>query len=429
MLVYYVFLQGCGTLPQKDWYGSFQTPDSVREVSLVSIQSAVQRRIGLLLTRLSDTGRQDVRRGRELPRIRSLRVRSNYASTAPDDLRPGRYEFTLEGFCLGVGQPRPGRGSEFTAAPLLPSNTLSRILTGLGSRPDIPRQDAQKLLWGLRAGTEIRNMSSDIRRTAEAIEPGFTVRQAIRALFGRIAMQGVRSLTARLNTLLPPSLADQLSRVTQVTNRIRTSLPYRELESLAVAPPITDNDPDARQPWLHTPNGYYLKLAPNGYSSAKAYVIVPAPVASYVVRDGLGRVARMGVADRIDVTFHYADDSPPLTVPAAKPLPVWRIDQVRMAAAGGTWVLNSECWIARDIDRLAGLHETDSPLDNLIESAQRLRADRNDLTRYLPRSARGRIADAIAFRHCLDAIRYFESGAEWDWEPVAGVIGGEDRVL
>lgn len=193
-------------------------------------------------------------------------------------LQPGYYVMQTQSYCLKAGTHGPGGGDGYLYAPPKgpAENAVMTILRNSVSRPEIPQQRIQQLLWAIIARARFEDLSGELKVTAAQL---LTPRQL--ALLNRSALDVLQgnALTDALGGVPEP-----LRQIAQAEARLRQMLTtpgasFAEMERVAVlagaAPrgPGSQDVPSGR--WSLHPDGYHVRYLPSGYSSTRVEIWVP----------------------------------------------------------------------------------------------------------------------------------------------------------
>jgi hypothetical protein len=250
-------------------------------------------------------------------------------------LRPGRYAFEAQSYCLKAGTHGPGGGDGYLYAPLVgPKATIVRnILRNSYAHPEIPQRDVQVLLWAIIARTKVSDMPRDMQVTAARL---LTPREISDLNGGALGLVPEPVMREAMSSL--PPLARQ---VFEAEARLRSMLTsgsasFAELERVAVltgdAPPTEDSRPVPEQRWSYHPDGYFVRYDPSGYSHTRMEVVVPRPVT--VERDGAGRIVSVveGTGRRIEIEY----DDATAQVGGDAGVRAYGVRTIRLVSADGT---------------------------------------------------------------------------------------------
>ncbi len=195
-------------------------------------------------------------------------------------LMPGRYEYTIESFCLHAGTHGPGHGDGYLWAPLKGpwSDILYNILTRSEQHPEFSQEQIQYFIWAVLARTPITDMSPEMQQIAFALltdDEAFTINGGA---FGIIQGNMIGDVFAELD--LPPE-AEMVMRSQADIRWLATEGlgSYEEMEAVAV---LAGNPPADMQEreipaerWSYHPNGYFVRYDPSGYSVNHLEIAVP----------------------------------------------------------------------------------------------------------------------------------------------------------
>jgi len=221
--------------------------------------------------------------------------------------RPGYFLFHASTYCLSPGKASPGDEGYLWAPVRGPwADILRSLLEGSAARPEVSREDVQVLIWGMVTRTSLRDMSSDIRRVAALL---LTPKQLYRLNGGARGLVPEWLLDKILEKLPPEiqSLVEAEARLREMLTDAYAT--YEELEDMAVlrGKPSEGEILRAvpRKRWSFHPDGYFLRIRPDGYSEALIEVHLPEDFET--TQDGRGRVVSVAAADGRRIDLDYAD--------------------------------------------------------------------------------------------------------------------------
>jgi len=236
-------------------------------------------------------------------------------------LMPGCYEIRLESFCLHAGVAGPGGGDGYLLAPLKGprASIIEHILLNSAKNRDVPQHDIQVLIWAILARTKISDMNPNMQATAARL---LTTKEIVE-LNGSALDLVKNELMGRYFGKLPPAVRQ----VMEAEANLRSMLSsgggtYAELESIAV--PVYGNVPlskDSREVpqgrWSFSPDGYFIRFYPSGYSETLVQVSVPD--LCMVERDAQNRITAIGDAWGNSLEIGYAAGTTTYTFTGPQP--------------------------------------------------------------------------------------------------------------
>lgn len=195
-------------------------------------------------------------------------------------LMPGRYEYTIESFCLHAGTHGPGEGDGYLWAPLKGpwSQILYNILTRSEKHDEFTQAEIQYFIWAVLARTPVTEMNPEMQMIAAALLTDEELLTVNGGAFGIIQGDLIGDVFHELD--LPP-MAETMMRSQANIRWLATEGvgSYDEMEAVAI---IAGNPPADQQQrvipgerWSYHPDGYFVRYDPSGYSSNHLEIVVP----------------------------------------------------------------------------------------------------------------------------------------------------------
>ncbi|MDI6757480.1 MAG: hypothetical protein QME32_05600 [Endomicrobiia bacterium] len=192
---------------------------------------------------------------------------------------PGIYDFPVEGFCLRAGAYSPNKGDGYLAAPLKGSRAavISAVLSGSSKHPEVSQQAVQTLLWAVESGVRYTALKGDARIAADAILSKEHKNNLGQSFWDAVPAALQNLITDEALKRLPSDMNNLLVTYRTLKTRIESGSTYSELERLAVLfnAPVSVGGSVAAGTWSAIPGGYYARVFPSGYTSARFQVYVP----------------------------------------------------------------------------------------------------------------------------------------------------------
>ncbi len=269
-----------------------------------------------LTTSFDDTARQLPALDRKEIRrpARSLRSLPRTASGG-FILQPGLWEGTFESYCLRTATHAPGKGDGFLLAPIKGSRAaaIQAILSATVKHPEIPRGDAQMLLWAILSRTRVSAMPPKLQAAARVLLPASEIR-AINA-------NGLNVLAVAERTRLLGGLAAPVRQALEVESDLRyqfsrADVTYDEVERIAVLSGVRTEDTTnaiRRGQWSRHARGYFIRFFPDSFAKTRVEVLMPGRVT--VTRDRLNRIIALEDARGGRTETAYDDAIAPRTHP------------------------------------------------------------------------------------------------------------------
>lgn len=272
--------------------------------------------------------RKDVRR-----QARPLRSLARTA-TGGFILQPGLWEGTFESYCLRTATHAPGKGDGFLLAPIKGSRAaaIQAILSATVKHPEIPRGDAQMLLWAILSRVRVSAMPPKLQVAARVLLPASEIR-AINAT-------GLEVLAAAERTRLFRGLAAPVRQALEVESDLRhqfsrADVTYEEIERIAVLSGVRPDDNTnaiRRGQWSRHARGYFIRFFPDSFTNTRVEVLRPGRVT--VTRDRLNRIIALEDARGGRTETVYDDAVAPRTHPRDSRLKAYAFKTIRFIRRG-----------------------------------------------------------------------------------------------
>lgn len=193
-------------------------------------------------------------------------------------LFPGVWEFHLKSYCLQAGTYAPSKtsGSGYIYAPLKgpKADIISSILSNSYKHPEIEQEDIQALLWAIIARTNFKDMPLEYMLVAKKLLSNQQLLQLNKDVLKNF---GQAQFSKLCNSLPAP-----VQRVLEAENKMRELLydpgtKYEDLEKIAF---LTGIEPEiegrnvTEGKWSLTPEGFYIRYFPEGYSNMVLQVYI-----------------------------------------------------------------------------------------------------------------------------------------------------------
>lgn len=288
-----------------------------------------------LTTSFDDTGRQqpilDRKETRRTPQ--SLRTLPRTA-TGGFRLQPGLWSDTFESYCLRTATHAPGQGDGYLLAPIkgARASAIETILQNTVRHPQVPRDDAQMLLWAILSRVRVSAMAPKLQNAARALLPPNEIR-AINA-------SGLDMLAAAERTRLLRGLAAPVRQALEIESELRyrfsrADVTYAEVERIAVLsgvrPPDKTNAINRGQ-WSRHPRGYFIRFFPDSFARTRVEILVPEKVT--ITRDHLNRIIALEDARGGRTETVYNDAVPPRRHPRDSRLMAYAFKTIRFIRPG-----------------------------------------------------------------------------------------------
>jgi YD repeat-containing protein len=229
--------------------------------------------------------------------------------------RPGLFELDAQSYCLHAGAYAPGKGEGYVYAPISGprADVIRRIAQQSVVHPEIDQHDVQTLIWAILARTKISDMSGDMRKAASALLTEKDITELNGGALGKIPDALMDKLMGKVSDAMRP--------IFQAESKIRDMLTtstssFDELEKVAVL--VGDPEPGEGSReipegrWSYSPDGYFVRYSPSGYSQTLIQLYVPEAFA--VERDSQNRITAISDARGNRIETEYDDQIAPVAV-------------------------------------------------------------------------------------------------------------------
>ena len=205
----------------------------------------------------------------------------------------GLYTTWNKSFCLKAGTYGPSKGDGHLYAGLAGPKAylVSKLLENWRTKePGIPQTEVQCLIWAIIARTDVDKMQPKYKATlARLLDKGDMAQLAANSLRDKALETGITKFKAQI----PASVYKVYEAEMQLRNMYsRADATYEQFEGFAVmagiAPASDMIRPVSKARWSFHPNGYFIRLSPQGYSTTKVDVYVPFRIDALV--DSIGRI-------------------------------------------------------------------------------------------------------------------------------------------
>ena len=218
---------------------------------------------------------------------------------------PGLFEIVAESFCLKAGSNPPSKntgryGSGYLYAPLKgpKAGQIERILLRSEDHPEIPQYEIQVLLWAIIAEHKLSECPKTIQQTARvllderdrrglendvlAVVPAQLRGKAYGSL-PPLVRDGLEAEN-KMRELLAEKFADASGAADQMMESTtnpgqKVSALYAQMEQIAMRvgplPEVSEREKVPWGRWSWHPDGFYIRIFPNGYSISKRQLYYP----------------------------------------------------------------------------------------------------------------------------------------------------------
>lgn len=193
-------------------------------------------------------------------------------------LFPGVWEFHLKSYCLKAGTYAPSNtsGSGHIYAPLKgpKADIIYSILSNGYKHPEIKQDDIQALIWAIIARTNFKDMPPEYMLLAKKL---LNNQQLI-----QLNKDVLKSYAQAQFSKLCESLPEPVQQILEAENKMREllynpSTKYEDLEKIAfltgIEPKIEGRNVTEGK-WSLTPEGFYIRYFPDGYSKMVLQVYI-----------------------------------------------------------------------------------------------------------------------------------------------------------
>jgi hypothetical protein len=193
-------------------------------------------------------------------------------------LKPGFYEMRVQSYCLHAGTYAPSQGDGYLYAPLEgpARDALVTILRNSVSQPDIQQSDIQMLIWAILARAKFGDLSPTLKTVAARLLSPQQLSELNHRALDVLSSKALETAIAKAPAPVQQALRTEARMRELLSNPLSS---YSEVERVAVLPGEagwgqgSQNVPAGR--WSKTPDGYYIRYMPTGYSSTTEQVFVP----------------------------------------------------------------------------------------------------------------------------------------------------------
>ncbi len=198
--------------------------------------------------------------------------------------------------------------------------------------PEIPRGDAQMLLWAILSRTRVSAMPPKLQAAARVLLPASEIR-AINA-------NGLNVLAVAERTRLLGGLAAPVRQALEVESALRyqfsrADVTYDEVERIAVLSGVRTEDTTnaiRRGQWSRHARGYFIRFFPDSFTNTRVEVLMPGRVT--VTRDRLNRIIALEDARGGRTETAYDDAIAPRTHPRDARLKAYAFKSIRFIRRG-----------------------------------------------------------------------------------------------
>lgn len=243
---------------------------------------------------------------------------------------PGLYALDVESYCLKAGAYAPTKGDGHLYAPLLgpTAGIVQHIIQKSYAHPEIPQRDIQVLLWAIIARTKISDMSQEKQMTAAKL---LTPQELFELNGGALGLVPENE-RAKAFDKVPEQVRAVLEAEAQLREKLTTGQDnYEELEQVAVrfgvAPKGEGSREIPRGRWSYHPDGYFIRLIPDGYTQTEISLYVPEPFT--IERDELNRIILIADHKGNCIETEYDETVAPLVVSGDKNVRGYAFSKVR----------------------------------------------------------------------------------------------------
>lgn len=207
-------------------------------------------------------------------------------------LGPGYYRSKVRSYCLKAGVYGPTKGDGYQIAKLKGSKSkmIHNILKNSVKYPEISQANVQTLIWGIEAGTKFSKYPLNFQKT---VRPLLTKKEM---LLMEVDFDKVK------DKLLPKEIRSLASTYASLRNKMQTTqMKYDEIEAIAVkigVPPLGAGSKEIQKGiWSYIGKGFFLRAAPEGYSTTLVELYRPAVFD--IVKDDKGRIIKVSDHENI----------------------------------------------------------------------------------------------------------------------------------
>lgn len=224
---------------------------------------------------------------------------------------PGVYAMQACSYCLHAGTYGPGSGEGYLYAPLRGSlaGVIQDVLDNSIAHPEIDQHVVQSLIWGIEARSKVAEMPQELREAAQVL----LTREQINRLNGGALGMVPEELFDQAFVDVPPEVRMVLEAQARLRDRLRQEVYdfeiLQEIAVLAGDPPATEGGPQVPSGrWSWTPEGFFIRYFPNGYSETLVQLYAPEPFT--VVSDDAERITALVDRTGARIEVSYAGAAP-----------------------------------------------------------------------------------------------------------------------
>lgn len=225
-------------------------------------------------------------------------------------LKPGSYTAELQSFCARGYTYGPTQGMGYVLGEWKGSKAdfLQTLMRAYGQKGGVDQKDVQLLVWSVLARVKPDKMNEGAKRALFHLMGHDSTKLLADGALDYLNDSAMNEISRRLTPALRPFF--------EADNKMRglfakAGTTYQEFERLGVletTEPLKTSVPRGR--WNLSPQGYFVRYFPSGYSQVKTEIIVPD--VPRVEKDSKGRLTQLKIADfTLQITYDETRRSAP----------------------------------------------------------------------------------------------------------------------
>lgn len=191
---------------------------------------------------------------------------------------PGVWEFHLKSYCMKAGTYGPAKinGDGYSYAPLEgpKADIIKGLLMNGIKHPEVTQRDIQVLIWAIIARANFDDMPKEYLITASKLLDAKQMMELNKGIVNKVAQKELDKLMSKAPA--------PVKRILEAESKMRNMLgsaqsKYDDLEKVAVLAGVVPDEGgrDVKLGrWSLTPQGFYIRYFPSGYSYMKLQIYV-----------------------------------------------------------------------------------------------------------------------------------------------------------
>lgn len=196
-------------------------------------------------------------------------------------LKSGLYTMNARSFCLKGYTHGPSRGDGHLFAPMKGKRAdfVQSIIEHYATRPQVPQQNVQVLLWAIIAGADLKTLGKQYSATlASLFSPEKLLKLTAQGYLEGYTQKYMDDVRGWLGGKIPAELKNLLDADEQIRTMVRENRAFQEIEGIAVLAGVAPREmvrEVSRGQWSYHPDGFFVRYFPNGYQQTRVDVYVP----------------------------------------------------------------------------------------------------------------------------------------------------------